>query len=80
MSENKARIGDYVTAKVVGKDDCRQGVFFQEQGNGTITVKGVLADYTCESGPAVVADKNVFRPETRQHIQAVRRQLGLGQQ
>ncbi len=70
------KLGDYVTAKLVGEDACRQGVFTGNNPDGTITVEGIDETYTCEANATVVADRDVFLPETHEHIQKVRQRLG----
>lgn len=73
------RLGDYVNAKLVAEEGRRQGVFTVDNGDGTIVVEGENEIFVCE-GPATAAlveDKDVFRPETKQHIRAVRRRLSI---
>lgn len=73
----KIKIGDYVTAKLVGKIDNCQGVFIKDNGNGTITVRGEGTDYICDAGAQLIADKDICLPTTQQYVSDVRKQLGL---
>jgi hypothetical protein len=79
MIEQKqvAEVGSYVTGKLKGVEDCRQGVLTVVKKNGTSIVMGELGRYICEGDLVGVPDKNIFLPETKAHLLKVRRQLGL---
>lgn len=77
-SEIKARIGDYVTVKLLGEKDARQGVFVGENEGGNPVVRGVLEDFVGEGDPVVVPDKNlVMWVEVALHVKKVRAELGI---
>ncbi|MDB5236922.1 MAG: hypothetical protein JWL88_24 [Parcubacteria group bacterium] len=69
-------IGDYVTAKLVGIEDCRQGVYTENKGDGTIRIEGQNRIYTCEGPDGVVAvpDENLLG-EALEHVETVRQRL-----
>ncbi|MEK7496544.1 MAG: hypothetical protein AAB657_01420 [Patescibacteria group bacterium] len=75
----KAKLGDYVTAKLVGENDCRQGVFIKDNGDGTIIVKGELDEYLCEgsNNVGVVPDKNLLFDDTRKFVTETRKKYNL---
>lgn len=66
------KIGDYVTASLVGRDDSRQGVYFKDLPDGNILVRGEGEDYICLPNPTRVPDENVFVLSTKEHIASVR--------
>lgn len=73
------KIGDFVTATLVGgqNGEPRQGVFVQDNGDGTIQVEGERETFTCLfDGAIVVADSGLFGSVV-DHVQAVRQRLGL---
>lgn len=75
-----AKIGQYVTAQLIGSEQgsgARQGVVTQDNGDGTIVVRGELATYHCDNrDPTIIPDKNVIG-SSLEHMNAVRRELGL---
>jgi hypothetical protein len=73
-----AKLGDYVTAQVEGKEESRQGVFVKDNGDGTIDVQGENDIYRCEAeGVVVVPDENLLTLEARKFVADKRRELGL---
>lgn len=73
-----AQIGDYVTAKLEGQDDCRQGVLVSSI-DGKHLVAGELETYICEGSMTVVADEDIFLPETRVHVAKIRKAMESAQ-
>lgn len=71
---DSAKIGDFVTAKLVGKDEPRQGVYWGEGANSTLLIRGETGTFKCEGKLTVVPDKTLA-PETLQFITAVRADL-----
>jgi hypothetical protein len=49
----------FVTAKLIGADDCRQGVLIEERPN-TVIVQGMLGIYECERNYAIVPFSNLW--------------------
>jgi len=73
----EAKPGDYVTAKLVGKDAYCYGVLFSQQDN-VIEVKGERETYKCERNPtyiAVIEDSYIGLPKTRTLLKKVRAEL-----
>ena len=73
--EQGTSLGSYVTAKLRGKDACRQGVLTQIRKNGTKVVIGELGTYICEGDVTVVPDENIIFPEARLHIKRIRESI-----
>jgi len=49
----------FVTAKLIGVDDCRQGVIIKENENSVI-VQGMLGIYECEKNYTIVQFQNLW--------------------
>lgn len=47
-------IGSYVTAKLKGVDDYRQGILNSDPARGTFEVRGQFGIYICEGTPTLV--------------------------
>lgn len=71
-----ANRGDYVNAKLASKDGCRQGVLVSSV-MGKHLVAGELETYICEGNLTVVADKDIFSPDTREFVAKVRAGMEL---
>jgi len=74
-----AKIGDYVAANLINPGNSegatRQGVYIQNNGDGTIQVQGELGTYHCLEDVTVFSDEDLQGP-TLDHIQRVRATLG----
>ena len=73
------QIGDFVHAYLVGgsNGESRQGVFVEDNGAGRIKVEGETETYICHlEGAVTVQDSNLWG-SARDHVQTVRRRLGL---
>ncbi len=71
-----ARVGDFVTAKLLGRDTSRQGVIIQFKKDGVFIMQGMLSKYTCEDKPILVSDNNL-NPETLEFVKNLRKELGI---
>lgn len=72
MTVQVAKIGDYVTGKLVGKNDCRQGVLIRTIGTSSVLIRGESGDYICDSSVCIVPDKNIILKTTMEHVKRVR--------
>lgn len=81
MNEGPAKVGDYVTAKLVesdGVDNVRQGLFVEDKGDGTVLVQGQMGQYLCKGpeGLVIVPDRNLFG-DALDFVVEERKKLGL---
>lgn len=72
------KIGEYVTAKLAGKNQTRQGVFIEDIGDGYIVIFGIGARYVCKKKNATtVPYEHILLPSIRIHVKTVRKLLNL---
>jgi len=63
------KIGDYVTAAIVGENTSIQGIYIRDLGQDQIFVEGQREMYLCYKHDAVVVpDKNLWG-DTREFVQ-----------
>lgn len=71
-----AQIGDFVTARIMRDAECVQGVLIRTFCF-SCHVETTTEVYACAPNPTVVADKDIWLPEVMEHVQKVRRRLGI---
>ena len=71
-----AQIGDFVTARLLGKKDCRQGMLVEIRC-GVAIVQGMAEIYECEPEMTVVPDENIWLPTVAGWLEDERKRLGL---
>lgn len=52
--------GDFVTAKLKGKDDCRQGILISADQRSFLILGESGVTYACEESAVVVPDENLW--------------------
>lgn len=78
-SAPKPKIGDYVSAATVEKNYFKQGVFAQDNGDGTIVLKNEHGQEWVCKGPeniTIVPDANIF-PGFLEGVQKIRKELDI---
>ncbi len=71
------QLGDYVTAKLAGKEESRQGVYVEDYNGTLVEVRGQLGTYVCEKAHmTTVPDTNLF-PDTLAFVRYIRKDLNL---
>ena len=71
--EERPKIGDVVTARLVNESAERQGVFVKDYGDGTVEVLGLRGSYRCLAQDAVIVPEANLFGEMKRLAEEIRR-------